>query len=118
MVATEWNDPHNGADDTKEFREWQGKQSPTPADLNSLAGRLDQQANEFEMGGGTNLPADLRAAARCVKAIASLERIIDKMNGYSVDIWKHKGLVRVMTYEHNGKGDSLIAAVEGAEVKP
>ena len=33
MVASEWNDPHNGADDTKEFREWQEKQVPTPADL-------------------------------------------------------------------------------------
>ena len=60
MVASEWNDPHNGADDTKEFREWQEKQPPTPADLAALADTLEKGTDHVSI-------LDLRMAARCVK---------------------------------------------------
>ena len=60
--------------------------------------------------------SDLADLARCARAWAKLERMIDGQDGYSLDFWYWKEKTRLVTNSYSGRGPTAIEAVEAAEV--
>jgi len=90
--------------------------NPTPADLAALAGRLEEDAAIYYGSKHPQMAADLRMAARCVRAWAKLDNMIEESDtflqfrslGASKQVW--------VPCQSCGTGPTALAAVE--EVKP
>jgi len=94
--------------------------TPPPADLAALKGRLEQEANEFAMGGGTRLPADLRLAARCVAAVDVMREALKPFAcGGVMDAISREdySIMRERIVDWHGPSDFKAAATAHAAVK-